>query len=152
MICQNWFHVKSEWQKNAEIFTLWESKLYSKVEANFKSDLILDGPKPLPISNSYKFKVIPNNVTQTDVEVSAFLGGPFHVTGNFVGNVLMTYLHNIDNNEIDVVGSFEINPKSPKIMIYKLKDLTHDHEMIQYLERFVWKSLNKRAVAKNIGL
>ena len=83
----------------------------------------------------YKFELIPDNTTRTDIDLGVHLGGPRKATAEFVGNVLTTYLHKPDTDEIDLVSSHEIKPKSPNVMIYTLKDLPYGYDMVQHMDK-----------------
>ena len=87
-----------------------------------------------PYQEDYSFELIPDNTTRTDIDLGA-LGGPRKATAEFVGNVLMTYLHKPDTDEIDVVAVREIKPENPNVMIYTLKDLPYGYDMVQHMDK-----------------
>jgi len=94
---------------------------------------IVNGKKG-PYQEDYSFELIPDNTTRTDIDLGA-LGGPRKATAEFVGNVLMTYLHKPDTDEIDVVAVREIKPENPNVMIYTLKDLPYGYDMVQHMDK-----------------
>ena len=87
-----------------------------------------------PYQEDYSFELIPDNTTRTDIDLGA-LGGPRKATAEFVGNILMTYLHKPDTDEIDVVAVREIKPENPNVMIYTLKDLPYGYDMVQHMDK-----------------
>merc|ERR1739848_502196 len=88
------------------------------------------GPKEEP----YGFNLVPDNVTRTDADLGA-LGGPRKATAEFKGNSLVTYLHKPEDDQIDVIAIRTINPATPDVMTYTLRDITSNTDLIQTMNR-----------------
>ena len=92
--------------------------------------IFAEGPK----NENYQFNLVPDKKTRTDADLGA-LGGPRKAVAEFVGNSLVTYLHKLDDDSIDVIATRTINPENPNVMIYSLKDVASDTSLIQTMNR-----------------
>ena len=89
-----------------------------------------EGPK----FEDYQFNVVVDNVTRTDVSLGA-LGGPRKATAELRGNQLITYLHKLDDDSIDVIAVRTVEAQTPNVMSYVLKDLASGTDLIQTLNK-----------------
>ena len=90
----------------------------------------LEGPK----YEDYKFKLVPDGSTRTDADLGA-LGGPRKATSKLEGNSLITKLHKLDDDVVDVTATRTIDPAKPNEMTYILKDIVSGKELKQILYR-----------------
>lgn len=77
---------------------------------------------------------MPDKVTRTDVDLGV-LGGPRKATAEIKGNTFTTYLHKLDDNEVDVIAIRTIEPSNPNVMTYTLRDVASGVELIQKLNK-----------------
>ena len=82
-----------------------------------------------------------DNVTRTDIDLGQ-LGGPRKATAEMKGNQLITYLHKIEDDSIDVIAVRTINQATPNVMKYELKDLASGTDLIQTLNKQNWMKKN----------
>ena len=91
---------------------------------------IAEGPKVEP----YGFNLVPDNETRTDADLGV-LGGPRKATAEFKGNSLITYLHKLEDDVVDVIAIRTIDPTNPDVMIYTLKDVESGSDLVQTMKR-----------------
>ena len=111
--------------KNSHLFFSWYVYLISWSVYSF-----LEGPK----YEDYKFKLVPDGSTRTDADLGA-LGGPRKATSKLEGNSLITKLHKLDDDVVDVTATRTIDPAKPNEMTYILKDIESGKELKQILYR-----------------
>ena len=87
-----------------------------------------EGPK----YEDYSFTLVPDNVSRTNADLGV-LGGPRKAQAEFKGNSLVTYLHKLDDDVVDVTATRTIDPQKPNEMLYVLKDLNSGIELKQTL-------------------
>ena len=75
---------------------------------------------------------MPDNVSRTNADLGA-LGGARKAQAEFKGNSLVTYLHKLDDDVVDVTATRTIDPQKPNEMLYVLKDLNSGIELKQTL-------------------
>ncbi len=93
--------------------------------------IISEGPR----YEDYQFNLIPDGQSRTDIDLGV-LGGPRKATAELKGNSLMTYLHKMDaSDEVDVIAIRTIDPATPNVMTYTLKDVPSGTNLIQVLRR-----------------
>ena len=78
-----------------------------------------------------------DNITRTDVNLGA-LGGPRKATAELQGNQLITYLHKLEDDSIDVIAIRTVTDQTPNVMTYVLKDLASGTDLIQHLNKLNW--------------
>ena len=78
--------------------------------------------------------MVPDGVTETEADLGQ-LGGPRKATARFEDNSLITDLENPETNQVDVIAIRTINPAEPNVMIYTLKDVESESELVQYMNR-----------------
>ena len=84
----------------------------------------------------YEFTLTPDNTTRSNVGLGT-LGGPRIATAEFIndGKTLMTHLHKPNTDEIDVLAIRTIDPRSPNVMHYHLKDVESGTLLIQWMDK-----------------
>ena len=75
---------------------------------------------------------MPDNQSRTNADLGS-LGGPRKARAELKGNSLITYLHKLDNDVVDVTATRTIDPLKPNEMLYVLKDLNSGVELKQTL-------------------
>ena len=75
---------------------------------------------------------MPDNQSRTNVDLGS-LGGPRKARAEIKGNSLVTYLHKLDNDVVDVTATRTIDPQKPNEMLYVLKDISSGVELKQTL-------------------
>ena len=80
----------------------------------------------------YSFTLVPDNVSRTNADLRA-LGEPRKAQAEFKGNSLVTYLHKLEDDVVDVTATRTIDPQKPNEMLYVLKDLNSGVELKQTL-------------------
>jgi hypothetical protein len=80
--------------------------------------------------------LVTDNTTKTDADLGA-LGGPRKATAEFKDNTLMTYLHKPEDDVIDVIAIRTIDPATPDIMTYTLRDVESGNDLVQTMSRQV---------------
>ena len=85
-----------------------------------------------PSYEDYAFTLIPDNQSRTNADLGS-LGGPRKARAEFKGNSLITYLHKLDNDVVDVTATRTIDPQKPNEMSYVLKDVSSGVELKQTL-------------------
>ena len=73
---------------------------------------------------------MPDNQSRTNADLGS-LGGPRKARAEFKGNSLVTYLHKLDNDVVDVTATRTIDPQKPNEMLYVLKDVSSGVELKQ---------------------
>ena len=77
---------------------------------------------------------MPDNQSRTNADLGS-LGGKRKARAEFKGNSLVTYLHKLDNDVVDVTATRTIDPQKPNEMSYVLKDVSSGVELKQTLFR-----------------
>ena len=77
---------------------------------------------------------LPDGKTKTDADLGA-LGGPRKATARFEDNSLITELENPETSQVDVIAIRTIDPAEPNVMIYTLKDVESETELVQHMIR-----------------
>ena len=75
-----------------------------------------------------------DNTTRTDIDLGQ-LGGPRKATAEMKGNQLITYLHKLEDDIIDVIAVRTVDPANPSVMKYELKDVASGTDLIQTLNK-----------------
>ena len=78
--------------------------------------------------------MVVDNFTRTDIDLGA-LGGPRKATAELRGNQLITYLHKLDDDTIDVIAVRTVAAQTPNVMSYVLKDVASGTDLIQHLNK-----------------
>ena len=73
---------------------------------------------------------MPDNQSRTNADLGS-LGGPRKARAELKGNSLITYLHKLDNDVVDVTATRTIDPQKPNEMLYVLKDISSGVELKQ---------------------
>ena len=81
--------------------------------------------------------VVPDNVTRTDVDLGKYIGGKRIATAEFKGNTLVTYLHRLNDDTIDVISTQIVNPDQPNTQQYSIMDVQSRVSLIQVLDRII---------------
>ena len=89
-----------------------------------------EGPK----YEDYQFNLVPDSQTRTDIDLGA-LGGPRKAVAKFQGNDLVTELHKLEDDVVDVIATRSIDPANPNVMTYTLTDVESGYKLIQKLNR-----------------
>ena len=79
--------------------------------------------------------MVLDNVTRTDVDLGPHIGGLRKATAEFKDDCLVAYLHKPEDDKIDVITYHKINPNDSNVMIYSLKDVTSNIDLIQTMRR-----------------
>ena len=87
-----------------------------------------------PKNEAYQFQLIPDGQTMTDIDLGQ-LGGARKAVAELKGNSIVTNLHKLDNNVVDVIATRIVDPQNPNKMIYKLKDVPTGYELVQVLKK-----------------
>ena len=87
-----------------------------------------------PSYEDYSFTLVPDNQSRTNADLGS-LGGKRKARAEFKGNSLVTYLHKLDNDVVDVTATRTIDPQKPNEMSYVLKDVSSGVELKQTLFR-----------------
>ena len=61
------------------------------------------------------------------------IGGWRKATAELKGNSLVTYMHELENDNIDLVASNTVDPQIPDRMKYVFKDMASGSELVQIL-------------------
>lgn len=91
---------------------------------------LLEGPK----EEEYSFNLVLDNVSRTDADLGQ-LGGPRKAVARMEGMSMVTDLHKLDDDKVDVIATRTIDPTKPNEMIYTLKDVESGTELIQHMVR-----------------
>ena len=87
-----------------------------------------------PYDEKYKNVIVPNNSTRTIVDLGKEVGGKRQATAEFQGNTLVTYLHRLDNDKIDVIFKQSLT-RNGNVMYYKIQDVRTGVTMVQHMNR-----------------
>ena len=87
-----------------------------------------------PYDENFKNVIVPNNSTRTIVDLGKEVGGKRQATAEFQGNTLVTYLHRLDNDKVDVIFTQSLT-RNANVMYYKIKDVRTGVTMVQHMNR-----------------
>ena len=87
-----------------------------------------------PYDEKFKNVIVPNNSTRTIVDLGKEVGGKRQATAEFQGNTLVTYLHRLDNDKVDVIFTQSLT-RNANVMYYKIKDVRTGVTMVQHMNR-----------------
>ena len=87
-----------------------------------------------PYDEKFKNVIVPNNSTRTIVDLGKEVGGKRQATAEFQGNTLVTYLHRLDNDKVDVIFTQSLT-RDANVMYYKIKDVRTGVTMVQHMNR-----------------
>jgi hypothetical protein len=90
--------------------------------------LVSEGPS----YEDYSFTLVPNNLSRTNADLGS-LWGPRKARDELKGNSLVTYLHKLEDDVVDVTATRTIDPQKPNEMLYVLKDLSSGVDLKQTL-------------------
>ena len=85
-----------------------------------------------PLQEYYESDIVPDNFTRTDVDLGR-IGGWRKATAELKGNSLVTYMHKLENDDIDLVAFNTVDPNIPGRMKYVFKDMASGSELVQIL-------------------
>ena len=85
-----------------------------------------------PLQEYYESDIVPDNFTRTDVDLGR-IGGWRKATAELKGNSLVTYMHELENDNIDLVAFNTVDPNIPDRMKYVFKDVASGSELVQIL-------------------
>merc|ERR1712126_296567 len=78
---------------------------------------------------------VPDNTTLTDIDLGSKIGGKRKATAEIVGDSLISYLHKLEDNQIDVILNQTVTQQEPSVMTYSIKDVPSGTAMIQHLDK-----------------
>jgi len=89
-----------------------------------------------PYASEFKFKLVPNNSTRTNVNLGE-LGGATKATAEYVGsNTLMTYLRDVaDGLKLFLTANRTVDPLDTDHMIYTTHHLPSNTKLISHFYR-----------------